>query len=368
MTRRSALLVAESGGHLEQLTWLEPRLRPTFDRVVYATSESDQSRSLLRGRDVFFGRPVPPRALLSAAMAGREAHRLIRQHDFTDVISTGSAVAVPYLLAARRHGLGAHYIESAARSHGPSLSGRILQHVPGVRLYSQYSSWSDPSWRFVGSVLDGFAVEPSPLPRAKARRIVVTLGTLNQYPFTRAVEAIRAILPEIAAPDCELFWQIGNVPPAGLPGKVRSTVPAAELRAAIDEADLVFAHAGTGSCLQILASGRSPVLLPRSAAHGEHVDDHQELIAEELTLRGLAIRTTPAALTAEHAFLAMNRQVRQAETTRAFPLDGQDPDAYGPVRRPGRAAGLANPDRITSRRSRSLGDLVKSHQVDGGSR
>lgn len=360
MTRRSALLVAESGGHLEQLTWLEPRLRPTFGRVVYATSATEQSRSLLEGRDVIFGRPVPPRGWLSALLAGREAHKLLRGYDFTDVISTGSAVAVPYLLAARRHGLNAHYIESAARSHGPSLSGRILQRVPGVNLYSQYPGWADESWRYAGSVLDGFSVEPSHTSQTKAHRIVVTLGTLSQFPFTRAVQAINAILPEIAAPDCEVFWQIGDVPGDGLPGRVHSTVPAAGLRAAIEDADLVFAHAGTGSCLQILDSGRSPVLLPRSQAHGEHIDDHQELIAEELALRGLAIRSTPPSLTAEHALTAMNRRVRRDTRARAFPLDGRSPEAYAPA--------AADPSRTAMRPTGPLDALVKFHQVGRGSR
>lgn len=51
---RTALLVASTGGHLEQLKRLEPRFAPAFDQAAYATFDDPQSRSLLAGRDVHF--------------------------------------------------------------------------------------------------------------------------------------------------------------------------------------------------------------------------------------------------------------------------------------------------------------------------
>ena len=54
------------------------------------------------------------------------------------------------------------------------------------------------------------------------------------------------------------------------------------MQAAIDQADLVIAHAGIGSALTAFDAGLCPVLLPHSAARGEHVDDHQQLIADDL--------------------------------------------------------------------------------------
>ena len=44
---RKALLVASTGGHLEQLTRLERAMRPAVNEAEYATFDDPQSRSLL---------------------------------------------------------------------------------------------------------------------------------------------------------------------------------------------------------------------------------------------------------------------------------------------------------------------------------
>jgi UDP-N-acetylglucosamine transferase subunit ALG13 len=66
-------------------------------------------------------------------------------------------------------------------------------------------------------------------------------------------------------------------------------MPAAELEDAMREADVVVSHAGVGSALTALRCGKCPVLVPRSAALHEHVDDHQAQIAIELERRNLAV-------------------------------------------------------------------------------
>lgn len=318
--RRAALLVAANGGHLEQLTQLEARLRPRFDHVVYATSFGHQSRSLLAHRDVRFVREVPPRGSAAAAKSFVSAVRMLRRERMTDVVSTGSAVAVPYLAAARSLGLNAHYIESAARTTGPSLTGRILKRIPGVNLYSQYEAWADDHWQYQGSVLDGYRPTGHQDAPATASRVVVTLGTMSRYPFDRAVAAILGVLPHVSSPDARIFWQVGDAATEGLPGEAHPLVPAHTLRQEIEKADLVFAHAGTGSCLQILSAGRVPVLLPRSVDHGEHVDDHQEMIASTLAERGLAVSCSPDDLSTEHARSAMGTRVVRDSTSTIFDL------------------------------------------------
>lgn len=320
MTQRLALLVAESGGHLDQLTRLEPRLRPRFDNVTYVTSGTDQSRTLLAGRDARFVPRVPPRAWGTAMKAFPAALQLIRREGVTDVISTGSAIAVPYLAAARAMGVRAHYIESATRTQGPSLSGRIVTRIPGVHLYTQYPHLADQSWVYRGSVFDGFTVQNGGTSVPRLDRVVVTLGTMNQFPFQRAVHAIHRVLSQLAEPDTEILWQIGDVAVTGLRGEVRSTVPAAQLQAAIAEADLVFAHAGTGSSLQILDSGRVPLLVPRSRSSGEHVDDHQVLLARELAGRGLAVAADPEELSVEHVRSVLRLRVLRDPDATDLPL------------------------------------------------
>ncbi len=324
MPRKVALLVADSGGHLDQLHRLEARLHPRFDAVTYVTSFTDQSRSLLDGRDIRFVPRVPPRGALVAARSLAPAARQMRELGATHVISTGSAIAVPYLIAARALRLDAHYIESATRTDGPSLSGKILQRVPGVHLYTQHRQWADRSWLYRGSVLDGFTLQEGAAHR-RLDRVVVTLGTMSRFPFERAVQAVRRVLARSATPHTRILWQIGDAAAHDLPGEVRSTVPAARLRAEIADADLVFAHAGTGSSLQILDAGRVPLLLPRSASRGEHVDDHQSLIARELASRGLAVTADPDHLSTEHVQQALGLRVLKNTSAARFDLTSISP-------------------------------------------
>jgi UDP-N-acetylglucosamine transferase subunit ALG13 len=47
-------------------------------------------------------------------------------------------------------------------------------------------------------------------------------------------------------------------------------------------ASVVVGHAGAGTILTTLAHGTPLVVMPRRAAHGEHLDDHQLELAGQL--------------------------------------------------------------------------------------
>lgn len=305
--RRRALLVASTGGHLEELFQLEPRLSPEFSETEWVTFDDAQSRSLLAGRTVHHVDRIPPRGLREAVNDVGPALRILRRGRFTDVISTGSAIAVPFLYAAAALGRRPHYIESAARTMGPSLTGRLVSRVPGVALYSQLESWADRRWMWRGSVMDGFQASPLHSPPHNFSRIVVTFGTMRGFPFPRAVHAADRLLAEVGNPDREVLWQIGDTP-ARVSGKtIHGVIPTAELDAAMADADLVIAHGGLGSVLRTLNTGMRPLLLFRQARYGEHVDDHQRLICAELEFRGLAVARDPKNLRAEDAFETTSR-------------------------------------------------------------
>ena len=147
----------------------------------------------------------------------------------------------------------AHYVESATRWSGPSLSGRILGRIPPVHVYTQHERWASRRWTYTGSVFDGFeAVPRSPVPD-RIRKVVVTVGSLD-FPFDRMLRRAAAIIPR----DAQVLWQVGasDVSDLGIEG--RRTVPADELAAAIAEADAVIAHAGTGSALDRPRGGSMP--------------------------------------------------------------------------------------------------------------
>ncbi|HVX43994.1 MAG TPA: glycosyltransferase [Mycobacteriales bacterium] len=314
-----SLLVASTGGHLEQLHRIYGRLRPAVgDRVEWVTFDTDQSRSLLASERVHYVPYIAPRDY-SSVMANIPIARRILKNMYSRVVTTGAGIALPFVSIARSRRIPCHYIESAARGSGPSVTGGLLARLPGVRLYSQYDSWANRRWRFRGSVFDGFSgfeqAEPPPV-----RRVVVTLGTMRNYHFTRAVESLAGVLPAVVEPGAEILWQTGPTDASGLGISGRNSIPAHELRAAVAESDLVIMHAGVGSALMALEAGKCPVMLPRRRAHKEHVDDHQTMIANELSGRGLAVSCEADEVTVATLRVAAGRSVRAAESPAPFIL------------------------------------------------
>lgn len=315
------LFVASTGGHLDELHRLSRRLDPPAEATHWVTAETEQSRELLAGEAVSWMPVVAPKDLRGALACLPGAARVLAEQRPDRVVSTGAALALPFFLAARLRGVPCHYVESAARSSGPSLTGRLSGRLPGVRLHTQYAGWAGGRWRLTGSVFDGFeaADTPTPLPEGGLRRVVVTLGTQAGFSFRRALDALVRVLPAVCAPDAEVLWQTGGTDVSGLDLDVRTTVPPSELRRAVAAADLVIAHAGVGSALLALDAGRCPVLLPRRRAHGEHTDDHQVLIAEELSRRGLAVHVPLEAVDAGALLRAAGRRIASGPT-RPVPL------------------------------------------------
>lgn len=277
----STLLVASGGGHLKQLHRLLPRL-PVGGERTWLTFDTGLSRSLLAGEDVVWAPYADPHDVRGSARDLWCARKLLKSKRFDRAISTGANLAVTTLPLARLHGVRADYIESATRSWAPSLSGQILEKVPGVGLYTQHESQAKGRWKFAGSVFDGFKAQVIEQPTVD--KVVVTLGSNDTYPFDKLVEQLRDVLPS----GVEVLWQLGNTPiPSGL-ANAHAKVPAAELEQAMREAQVVIAHAGTGSALSALEAGRLPMLVPRRSERGEHIDDHQEATAMTLQARGLA--------------------------------------------------------------------------------
>ncbi len=157
-------------------------------------------------------------------------------------------------------------------------------------------------------MLDEFELAPD-VPAAGIKRAVVTVGTSEEYGFRRLIERLAAVIP----PDVEVLWQTGATDTSGLPIDAHPFVPAEALTQAMNEADVVIAHAGTGSALSALQAGRSPVLAPRLRMHAEQVDDHQQLLAAELERRDLAVVAPADAVSLEHLLTASRRRVRVVE-------------------------------------------------------
>lgn len=308
----TALLVASTGGHLNELVRLRPRLVPG-EHVIWVTFPGSQSDQLLRGEDVVYAHPTPPRGYSGVVRNVALARQLLRERPVDRAISNGAGIALSFLPLARAHGADTHYIESAARSEGPSLTGRLLARVPGIKLYSQYPEWAAGRWRYSAGALDEFAVDRLPAPRSP-RKVVVLLGTMA-FPFSRLVARLRDVLPAHA----EVVWQTGSTPSDGLAG-ARAHLTPEEMSDALAAADVVVTHGGVGSALDTLAAGRLPVLVPRRHAFGEHVDDHQATMSYAFDRRGLAVTREADELTWADIERAASLRVRTVAEPPPFRL------------------------------------------------
>jgi UDP-N-acetylglucosamine transferase subunit ALG13 len=260
---------------------------------VWVTYDGAQARSLLADVDVRYVPYIGAREPRKVLAGVREARSMLRDLDVAEVVTTGSQVALSFALPAAPARIPFHFIESAARFDGPSLTGRMIRRLPGVTYYSQYRKAESAKVHFGGSVLEGF--RSSPGPSRPIKRAVVTLGTFRGYGFRRLVTNVLRVLP----PDVEVLWQTGDTDVSGLPIEGHHEIPSMELTAAMAEADVVITHAGVGSALAALQVGRLPLLVPRRLHHQEHVDDHQTQIATTLSEAGLAATADADALSLE---------------------------------------------------------------------
>lgn len=308
-----SIFVAANGGHLSQLVELEKRMEGGKNERIWVTFDSPQSRSLLAGRRTTYIRSIEERDLVGVCRGFFDAHSIFNSHRVDTVVSTGSAIALPFLLSASIRGISAHYIESAARVGSPSLTGRILQRVPGIKLYRQYPNAVYGRWTYGGSVFDGFTQGKG--VKTAVRRIVVTLGS-GAHTFRRLVERLVSILPS----STDVLWQTGSTPVADLPINARPLLPASVLDEAIANADVVIGHAGCGTALSALNAGKFPILVPREPQFGELVDTHQIEIARWLGERNLAFHRDPNSLSIGDLFEAASRRVNRTENPPAFRL------------------------------------------------
>lgn len=291
---------------------------PGISEPTWVTFDTPQSRSLLADRKVTYLPYTGSRAYVQTVRNTWTAQGVLGKGRYERVISTGAAPALSFLPLARLHGMEPIYIESAARSEGPSMTGRLLSGIPGIRLFTQYEGWADGKWRYGGSVFDSFEPAESSVGR-KLKRVVVTLGTIGGFSFHRLLAKLIEIIPV----DVVVLWQVGSTEAAQYPIDAVVSMSSSALDEAMREADAVVAHAGIGSALAALEAGRCPILVPRAQAHDEHIDDHQAFIAKALDARGLALHRSVEQLTRADLEEAATRAVRWRSDPPPLRIDGR---------------------------------------------
>lgn len=266
------LLAASTGGHLTQLSNFA-RAAGVADRATWVTFDSPQSRSLLRGQQVTWVDYIAPRDFAGTLRARATLARELDGTAFDGVVSTGAALAVSAFLWGRSQGIPRRYVESVSRTDGPSLTGKIVRSFRLADTFTQHAAWASPAWPQTASVMRGFSrqARADGISDDAPLRILVTLGTIRPYRFDRLVDRLLSIL----RPGDQVTWQLGETAREGLPGTSHTLMDTEDLLAEARAADVVVTHSGVGTILQLLGDGLSPVVVPRTRQHQEHVDDHQ---------------------------------------------------------------------------------------------
>jgi UDP-N-acetylglucosamine--N-acetylmuramyl-(pentapeptide) pyrophosphoryl-undecaprenol N-acetylglucosamine transferase len=309
------LFVSSDGGHFDELWELKTRLPDIRGEITWVTFDTPQIRVRLENEQRVFIPPAQPRDVRAFYHHTRMAHNLLRTGNWSALVSTGCLPAVPFFAQARLRGIPCHFFESATRIHEPSLTGAVIERIPGVQRYSQYPWLDRPKWQSGGSVFDAYRSEHR--ERRAIKRVVVMVGT-SQFDFRRMLKSAAGALPR----DAEVLWQTGASNGEGLPGVPRKFVPEDELHTAMSRADVVICHAGVGSILAAFRAGRFPIIVPRRRSLGEHVDDHQIALTKEVVRRGLGLAAEPNELTPEIMAEAAARSVARLETPPPIYLAG----------------------------------------------
>lgn len=120
-------LVGSSGGHLAQLL----ALRPFWERRdrFWVTFDTEDAVSLLREERVYWCHRPTNRNIPNLLRNTLLAIRVLRSERPTIVISTGAAVAVPFLWLGRLQGAKTVFIEVLDRIDSATLTGRLVAPV-----------------------------------------------------------------------------------------------------------------------------------------------------------------------------------------------------------------------------------------------
>lgn len=110
----------------------------------------------------------------------------------------------------------------------------------------------------------------------------VSVGNLKK-PFHRLLQAVQenvALLPE------PVIVQHGHTPFAAAGCRAVAFLKMEDFQREVASAEVVILHGGAGSIITALQAGQMPIVMPRRAGFGEHVDDHQQDLVREFFAAG----------------------------------------------------------------------------------
>lgn len=114
-------------------------------------------------------------------------------------------------------------------------------------------------------------------------RVVAAVGT-DYHPFNRLIGWVDSWAG--ANPDVPVLVQRGVAAPT-IHARSVDLLGYEELTGAMADADVVISQGGPATIMDARARGHMPIVVPRRAALGEHVDDHQVRFTAWMVSHGL---------------------------------------------------------------------------------
>ena len=144
----------------------------------------------------------------------------------------------------------------------------------------------------------------------------VSLGNATQ-PFPRLLEAVAKLAPDLPQP---VTVQYGNNKFACSGCRPVDFLAMDSFMTHIREADVLILHAGAGTVVNAVQAGKIPVIAPRRAQNGEHIDDHQVEFARALGATGRVVVVDDMAQLGSAVKEARLRQAGHLPSMRSPPL------------------------------------------------
>jgi UDP-N-acetylglucosamine--N-acetylmuramyl-(pentapeptide) pyrophosphoryl-undecaprenol N-acetylglucosamine transferase len=288
-SRTRLVLACSPGGHHDLLL----RLRDAWSRYerTWVTQPSPIADQILAdGERVHFlphydrnplrGRWLS-RTLRSVALAIRLRPDVI--------VTTGAGLVVPFCVFAWLLGARIVMIETSARVLTPSQAGRLLGRL-ATRCLVQWDALERCYPRVTvcrPSVVD----QVRPDDRLGDRTgIFVGVGTMDAG-FDRLLRAVdQALEAGTLTGPVRVQSGVSSYRPRNF--DLHPWLERHEVESGVAASRFVVCHAGIGLISTALANGIRPMVLPRLSRFGEHYDDHQEQIADQLDRLNLGVRLT----------------------------------------------------------------------------
>lgn len=116
----------------------------------------------------------------------------------------------------------------------------------------------------------------------------VSVGNANQS-FERLLQAVAALAGQGRLP-APVVVQYGYTPFESTVCQAIDFLSMEDFSRHVLRADLLILHAGAGSMIHACQAAKVPVVVPRRARYGEHIDDHQVELVEAFAQQGLVVR------------------------------------------------------------------------------